>query len=204
MLKAAVLGNGESRKHINLEDLKLNYTLIGCNAIHRDITVDHLVCCDNRMVKEALNNPKQQQIYTRSRYYQEHRKILKHKNVYKVPDLPYKGFEKFDDPQHWGSGPYAVLLAATLGFSDISLIGFDLYGKKEKINNIYKGTNNYSKINSSAVDPAFWIIQIKKVFEHFSETQFKIYNEDSWIMPISWDLENVSRHDVLTINNILV
>ena len=37
-----VLGNGESRKDIKLLPLKDHYTLIGCNAIHRDIEVDHL------------------------------------------------------------------------------------------------------------------------------------------------------------------
>ena len=53
---AVVIGNGESRGSLDLANLKNTVTLIGCNAIHRDIVVDHLVCCDQRMVKEAEAN----------------------------------------------------------------------------------------------------------------------------------------------------
>ena len=48
-----VIGNGESRLKTNLnkiEDIK-----IGCNAICRDMPVDHLVCVDRRMVLEAIS-----------------------------------------------------------------------------------------------------------------------------------------------------
>ena len=59
-----VLGNGTSRKKINLN--LLTGPKIGCNAIIRDYAVDYLVCCDKKMVKQALAsnfNP----IYTRQR-----------------------------------------------------------------------------------------------------------------------------------------
>jgi hypothetical protein len=47
-----VIGNGESRASVNID--KLNYTKIGCNAILRDFSVDHLVCVDRPMLLEAL------------------------------------------------------------------------------------------------------------------------------------------------------
>ena len=47
-----VIGNGESRKDIDIS--AFNETKVGCNAIIRDFFVDHLVCVDRRMVKEAL------------------------------------------------------------------------------------------------------------------------------------------------------
>ena len=37
-----VIGNGESRKALKIEEL--NLPTVGCNAIFRDIKVDHLVC----------------------------------------------------------------------------------------------------------------------------------------------------------------
>ena len=40
-----VIGNGESRKALKIEEL--NLPTVGCNAIFRDIKVDHLVCCDS-------------------------------------------------------------------------------------------------------------------------------------------------------------
>ena len=57
MSKALVIGNGESRRGIDLEIYRTTHTLIGCNAIHRDLVVDHLICCDRRMGAEATENP---------------------------------------------------------------------------------------------------------------------------------------------------
>ena len=61
-----VIGNGESRKGVNIDDLPIEK--VGCNAIIRDYTVHHLVCCDKKMVVESLDNKRisNQNIYTRS------------------------------------------------------------------------------------------------------------------------------------------
>lgn len=193
MKPALVIGNGESRKKIILNDFQNHYDLIGCNAIFRDINVNHLVCCDNRMVKEALEHPSTDQtaIYTREKYYKEHRKIFKHKNVFLLPDLPYIGKVKHDDPMHWGSGPYAVLLSCILDYEDIHLLGFDLYGINDKVNNMYKGSKNYSNQDSQSVDPAFWIYQIGKVIETYDQKNFYFYNKIDWRLPKSWQKNNV-------------
>ena len=190
--KALVIGNGESRKNINLEQYA-NYTLIGCNAIHRDIIVDHLICCDRRMVEESTNNPNTNntQIYVRESWYHYFRKIKKNKNVKLLPTLPYEGDKKADHPDHWGSGGYAVLVAASLGFKEIELIGFDLYPIGTTVNNVYKGTANYSKADARPVDYSFWVYQISQIFRHYPNTQFVIRNRDTWICPDDWQKENV-------------
>ena len=64
-------------------------------------------------------------------------------NIQIVPDLPYVGDQRPDDPIHWGAGPYAVLLAAKMTTDDIHLLGFDLYSVDKHVNNVYKG---YSKL----------------------------------------------------------
>jgi hypothetical protein len=197
-----VIGNGESRKSVDLDQFRQNNITIGCNAIHRDFSVDHLICCDNRMVKEALLNQANKKIYTRHRYYQEHRKIGKNKNIFLLPELPYHGLEKQDDPVHWGSGPYAVLLATILLPDEIFILGFDLYSNDGKINNCYKGTNNYSPKDSQSVDPSYWIYQIKKVFELNSGIKFKIYNHHDWKMPREWKLDNVTFSDISELKSI--
>ena len=46
MSKVFVLGNGESRKNINLDDLKTKGVVYGCNALYRDFTPDALICVD--------------------------------------------------------------------------------------------------------------------------------------------------------------
>ena len=97
-----VLGNGESRKNIDIS--KLSGTKIGCNAIHRDFFVEHLVCIDQRTLKESLSaNLKSTTIWTRPEYVTS--------ACIEVPDVP-QGNQRADQPKHWGSGPYAVLIAS--------------------------------------------------------------------------------------------
>jgi len=198
MINALVIGNGESRRNVDLSKFS-DHTLIGCNAIHRDHTVEHLVCCDRRMAEEAINNPDtaDTNIYVRDDWWRYYFKIRKHKNTKTVPELPYKGERKPDQPLHWGSGGYAVLVAASLGFKNINLLGFDLYSTpSHKVNNIYKGTENYSKHEARPVDPSFWIYQIAKVFQYYPSQNFKIINDASWKMPKEWQRLNVSFENI--------
>lgn len=194
MLKALVVGNGESRKGIDLEQFQEEYTTIGCNALHRDFTTDHLICCDRRMATEATQNPltKNTLIYVRDHWYHYFRKIEKNKNIRHLPQIPYVGELKKDQPEHWGSGGYALLLAASLEFKDITLLGFDLYPMLERVNNIYKGTSNYAKPDSQAVDYSYWVYQIGLVFKHYPDCQFTILNKAGWTLPDDWKKNNVT------------
>jgi hypothetical protein len=191
-----VVGNGESRGSIQITCL--NYTTIGCNAIYRDFKVDHLVCVDKPMLREVIEAQYHYdtKVYTRKNLFEQHKL---EKNIRIIPNLPYAGSERPDDPVHWGSGPYAVLLAAKLATDDIHLLGFDLYSTDNKVNNIYKDTANYALAHKSAVDPTYWIYQIGKVFEHFSNTRFIVHQTDNWQLPKSWKYPNVK---VDTISNL--
>lgn len=192
-MKTLVIGNGESRSGIDLSTLKNQYTLIGCNAIHRDLVVDHLICCDRRMGEEATNNEQCRDtiVYVRESWFHYFRKIKKNKNVSALPQLPYVGELKQDQPDHWGSGCYAVLVAATIGSEEVTLLGFDLYGSNDRVNNVYKNTKNYAATDSQAVDPSYWIYQIAKVFTSFPNTKFIIKNKSDWKIPAEWKKSNV-------------
>lgn len=179
-----VIGNGESRKNIDVHALQ--GTKIGCNAIFRHYYTDHIVCVDRRMVNEALKN-NVESIYTRPDWI----KAYKDKNVKCVPELPYTGTIRADEPFNWGSGPYVLLLGAKLN-STVKLIGFDLYGKDGLVNNVYKDTQSYDSADKRAVDPRYWIHQVSKVFEIYNRRKFIIYNDDGWEMPKAWNLPNVS------------
>ena len=182
---ALVVGNGESRAGIDLTPYLQQYITFGCNAISRDYKVNHLVCCDKRMVLESI--PKSMpNIYTRQDWYPS----FNMECVKQLPELPYTGSARADDPFHWGSGPYAVLLATDFA-DDIHMIGFDLYSIDGTVNNIYKSTPNYKKEGSSSVDPSYWIYQISKVFESFPDKYFTVYNND-WAIPESWKMNNIS------------
>lgn len=184
-----VIGNGESRRGVDIA--KLDSKVIGCNAIMRDYTVDYLVCVDRRMVNEALERKTNETtyIYTRANWFNN---FPQTKKLRIVPDLPYAGGERADDPFHWGSGPYAVLLGAKLSKGNtVNLLGFDLYGIDNKVNNVYKDSDHYDLSIKRAVDPRYWIHQIGKVFEHYPKINFRVFVEEGWQRPNVWKKSNV-------------
>ena len=189
-----VFGNGESRSTIDinsLDDLK-----IGCNAIYRDYCMNYLVCVDRRMVDEAVSAGanKDMLIYTREDWYPRYKE---HKRIRCLPNLPYAGNERWDEPFQWGSGPYAVLLGAKLCKErNVKLLGFDLYSNTNTVNNVYKGTTNYDSPNKRAVDPRYWIHQIGMVFKSFPKVRFTVYQEDEWELPKAWKNSNVSLDSI--------
>lgn len=193
-----VLGNGESRKHINVN--LLEGPKVGCNAIYRDYDVDYLVCVDRRMMQEALSSGVNLQgalVYTRPDWYNQFKTL----RVREVPELPYKGTERWDEPFQWGSGPYAVLIGAMYTkLKEVKLIGFDLTSKTKKVNNIYKGTQNYDDADAKAVDPRYWIHQIAMVFRSFPNVQFTIYQEPKWNIPKAWIKDNVKVDNISNIS----
>jgi hypothetical protein len=186
-----IIGNGESRKGIKLDNIPGEK--IGCNAIFREAKVRHIVCCDRRMVTEAVKKfvNLKSGIWTRTDWKDEFGE--KH-NINAVPGLWYSTDQKKDQPFHWGSGPYAVYIGCILAKQNetIDMLGFDLHSKSNTVNNIYKGTPNYDSVDSRAVDPSFWIHQISKLFEHYPNRQFRIFNNNDWEMPESWKKNNVS------------
>jgi hypothetical protein len=150
------------------------------------------------MVDEAVKNldTANTEIYVREDWFKYYSENQHYKNINKVPELPYVGEAKRDQPEHWGSGGYAVLVAAELGFKDISLIGFDLYSKDNKVNNIYKDTANYANSNSHSIDHSYWVYQISKIFEYYPNVKFTIFNKLDWQLPKEWLQNNVKFRNI--------
>ena len=189
-----VIGNGESRKSIDISTLKL--PTVGCNAIFRDTTVDHLVCVDRRMIREALehNNTNQSILYTRPDWCAEF-------GVFPVPELPYKGDLRQDDPWHWGTGQYALLVAVKYCVMDhIHVIGFDMKSKDGLVNNYYKDSKSYDESKKSAVDPSYWLYQNRKIFEYYPKQNFNFYVDEYFKVPEGWD--QISNLRILPISDI--
>ena len=178
------IGNGESRRGFDITPLKQVSTVIGCNAIFRDLNLEYLIACDRHMCQEAANScGKNTNIYTRENWYQS---FAYWPNVKKVPDLPYEGDKRPDEPFHWGTGQYAALLGMTFKPKAIFMIGFDLYDRDKKINNMYTGTHGYTYI-TRPVDPSYWVYQFHKLMG-ISDPDIKwiVVNEENWKMPDEW------------------
>jgi hypothetical protein len=160
MTQAFVLGNGVSRKGIDLNLLKLQGRIYGCNALYREFTPDVLVATDKPIATHiqesgyALAN----EFYTRKPVPGTGAKLL-------IPE--YQGYS---------SGPNALGLAASHGYVHIYLLGFDMGPNNNHFNNIYADTEFYK---TSAYPPTFvgnWIKQIAQICQDYPQTQFtRIY-----------------------------
>jgi hypothetical protein len=191
------IGNGESRVGIDIK--KLYGPKVGCNAIYRDYETDYIVCVDRRMVEEAVSAGANidRVVYTRSDWYHRYQGFL---HLRELPELPYHGKDRRDEPFQWGSGPYAVLLAARYAKERfVNLIGFDLYSKTTTVNNIYKGTSNYDDADKRAIDPRYWIHQIGMVFCCYPKIEFTVYQESDWKAPKAWIQPNVKVDNISNI-----
>lgn len=92
MTKVFVLGNGESRKSLDLNTLKTKGKVYGCNAIYRDSVVDSLVVVDGGMIHEVYSSGycSDNKVYARG--------------WTKLPDMMYSDFVNLDALMGWGEG----------------------------------------------------------------------------------------------------
>ena len=56
MKRVFCIGNGESRKELNLEKFRPHGKIYGCNALYRDFTPDHLSAVDAGIMHEIYNS----------------------------------------------------------------------------------------------------------------------------------------------------
>lgn len=145
---AFVLGNGTSRESIDLESLKDQGTIYGCNAIYRDFTPDYLIAVDTKMILELNQNKVQHRI-----------------PVWTNPNKAYHnftGFNFFNPSKGWSSGPTALWKASDDGHDEIYILGFDYQGigdSNSQVNNVYAGTMNYKKKHERATYYGNWLKQ---------------------------------------------
>ena len=154
---AFVLGNGVSRKGIDLHQLRKHGPIYGCNALYREFTPDVLVATD-RPIATAIQESgyaKINQFYTR--------RPIQGLEAKPVPK-PYFGFS---------SGPIATAIAAQDGHQKVYLLGFDMGpAPGNRFNNIYAGTEFYKSTDSQPTFAGNWVKQLIRIAEDFPNTEF--------------------------------
>jgi len=179
---AFVLGNGESRKGIDINDLKEKGTVFACNAVYRTHRPDFLIAVDPKMILEIAETdyPVHNKVWSNfNAQYNKHPKILNHVNWFK-PSLG------------WSSGPTALRMACEHGFKEIYILGFDYQGHKDgkrfKLNNIFGDSRNYKKRNDEATFYGNWMNQTKRCLQDFKDVQFHRVIPKGWFKPkdIEW------------------
>jgi len=136
-----VIGNGESRKDLNVNEL--NGTTYGCNAIYRDYYTDYLFNKDKPIQHEILDSEcwKDRKVIVQTKWFgQGH-----YNEAYGTMSL-WKDMLGTNDYTDCGSAAltYASMRAKSFG-GVVNMYGFD-FDKADTtyVNNIYKGTPNYS------------------------------------------------------------
>ena len=179
---AFVLGNGQSRRGIEINDLKEKGTVFDCNAVYRTHRPDFLIAVDPKMIFEIAETdyPVHNKVWSNfNAQYNKHPKILNHINWFK-PSLG------------WSSGPTALRMACEHGFKEIYILGFDYQGlnqgKRFTLNNIFGDTRNYKKRNDEATFYGNWMNQTKRCLQDFKDVQFHRVIPKGWFKPkdIEW------------------
>lgn len=167
---AFVLGNGSSRKNVDLYALKSLGKIYGCNALYRHFEPDYLIAVDTKMILEI----------NKAGYQRTH-------EVWTNPNRSYvkmKNFNYFNPSKGWSSGPTALWLASEHKYETIYILGFDYRGLAEgtRFNNVYSDTPNYKKSTDSATFFGNWMRQTASVVKERPETQFtRVIASDNYI-----------------------
>ena len=182
---AFVLGNGQSRKGIDPNNLKEKGTVFACNAVYRTHQPHWLVAVDPKMMLEIAETDYvvHNKVYSNyNRQYEKHQKLLDHV-TWSKPSLG------------WSSGPTALRLACEQGFKEIYILGFDYQGlavdankNRFHLNNIYGDTRNYKRSNEQATFFGNWMNQTKKCLQDFKDVQFHRVIPTGWHQPkdLAW------------------
>ena len=160
-MTAFVLGNGVSRKGIDLHNLKKYGRIYGCNALYREFDPDVLVSTDPNISKEI----------------QESGWPLKPKCTHWTRKPFADSGSKKLHPEYKGmsSGPNAVHLACTdkSEHQEIYLLGFDLGSVEGQLfNNVYAGTEHYKSSTDKATFGGNWFNQIMRIMQENPKRQF--------------------------------
>jgi hypothetical protein len=177
---AFVLGNGESRKGIDIDNLKKHGTVFACNGVYRTDKPNFLIAVDPKMVLEIAESDYllQNKVYSNfNAQYNKNPKILDHVQWFK-PSLG------------WSSGPTALRMACDHGFKEIYILGFDYQGLSEggknnrfKVNNLFKDSRNYKKGNEQATFFGNWMNQTKKCLQDYPDVKFHRVIPKDWFQP---------------------
>jgi hypothetical protein len=189
MNQAFVLGNGQSRRSLNLPSLIVRGPVYGCNALYRDFTPTVLVATDRPISTEIQHTG-----YARNnRFYT--RKPMPDLGALVVPK-EYYGFS---------SGPIATAIAAQDGFQRVYMLGFDMGPSSNgRFNNVYADTEFYKKSIDNPTFTGNWVKQILHVARAFPDTDFiRVFGDTTATIPEFSGQKNMSTLPMLAFLDVI-
>jgi hypothetical protein len=184
MAAAFVLGNGVSRRTVNLNQLKTLGTTYGCNAIYREFVPDVLISTDTP-ISERIQFDSYSQTHVH----------------YTRKPLPGSGSRRIAQ-QYYGfsSGPVAVGQAALDGAVAVYLVGFDMGPTRTgRFNNIYADTEFYKKSSANPTFTGNWTRQLRQIAKDFPKTSFfRVVGETTAEIRDLQAVPNLAHVDIVT------
>jgi hypothetical protein len=177
-MAAFVLGNGISRKHIDVDALLKLGTVYGCNALYRTHTPHALVATD-----KPISTAIQESGYSaKNKFYT--RRPISGLGALAVPKQ-YFGFS---------SGPIAAGIAAIDGHRNIYMLGFDMGPTANGLfNNIYASSEFYKAVTANPTFTGNWIKQIIAVTKDHPNCQFiRVCGDTTAVIPELQNIKNIT------------
>ena len=192
---AFVLGNGESRRGIDIDDLMEKGTVFACNGVYRTHRPHFLIAVDPKMIHEIAETD-----------YMLHNKVWSNFNEQYRKNQKIMDFVQWFKPSlGWSSGPTALRMACEQGFKEIYILGFDYQGHKDGqrfiLNNIFGDTRNYKRKKDEATFFGNWMNQTKRCLKDFPGVKFHRVIPEGWFKPK--DLEWAGNIDHPTTEELL-
>jgi len=176
---AIVLGNGLSRKDIDIDLLLKIAPVYGCNALYRTHTPTVLVATD-RPISEQIQSSgyaKTNRFYTRR---------------------PMHGLGALTVPREYfgfSSGPIATALAAKDNHTRIYLLGFDMGPSKTgKFNNVYADTEFYKRTDNLPTFTGNWVRQLSTVAKDYPNCEIiRVHGSTTAEIPEFGKISNMQK-----------
>jgi len=173
-MKGFLIGNGESRRPFNLNALRGIGPIYGCNALYREFSPDVLVARDKGIIEEILSSSYQGRF---ARFYPLEQFVTLDDKKYHVPKLQIG---------KWGAGALALWLLCQLQLKSIYLLGVDCYQHTGKVNNVYKGTDNYLAADQVKIYSKDALVYREIFSSYKGVTFYRIGGEDLSLLPDHW------------------
>jgi hypothetical protein len=182
MTIAFVLGNGVSRRLVDLDRVRGRGAIYGCNALYRDFAPAVLVSTDPPISTEIQNSG-----YSKNHVH------------YTRKPLPESGSQRIP-PRYFGfsSGPVAVGLATEDRNRQIYLLGFDLGPNRTgSFNNMYADTEFYKKSTATPTYTGNWVRQLISIMKDNPRTTYtRVMGETTAVIAEFAPIENHRIMDI--------
>lgn len=169
---AFILGNGITRLQVDCKSL-LDYGYVyGCNRIYEEFAPSVLVSTDKGVSVEI-----QQSKYSASNLHYTRKQCKLSDSGSNIIPNKYHGMS---------SGPAALGIASETSANYFYIIGMDLKGVNNKINNIYAGTKHYREKNDTPTFFGNWVDQINIIIKSFENKRYIHVNPLDNFIPDLW------------------